>query len=394
MKSTVIVAAKRTPIGSLLGSLSSVKASSLGACTIKAVLDQSKLTSNDIDQVILGNVVSSGIGQAPARQAAIKAGLSHNTICTTINKVCASGMKSVTLGAQSIALGQSKAIIAGGFESMSLTPHYVYHRKGIPYGNGFLLDGIYHDGLLDAFDNVPMGVCAEKTVKDYSISRQSQDDYCELSYSRTKKVINEKNNFNNEICNVEIENPKTKKLQIVSEDEEPNKFLQDKFRNLRPVFDKTGTITAANASKINDGACSMLIVEEEYAKSKNLQILARIKAYEDAEISPVDFSIAPASGILKLLKNNNLKVNDISAFEINEAFSSVVLANMNILGVDVNKVNLHGGAVALGHPIGMSGARIILSLMSVLQKNKGGLGIASICNGGGGSTSILIENMI
>ena len=210
MKSTVIVAAKRTPIGSLLGSLSGVKATSLGACSIKAVLEQSKLSVNDIDQVILGNVVSAGIGQAPARQAAIKAGLSHKTICTTVNKVCASGMKSVTLGSQSIALGQSKVIIAGGFESMSLTPHYVYHRKGISYGNGVLLDGIYHDGLQDAYDNVPMGVCAEKTVRDYNISREAQDDYCSLSYKRTLDVIKLNNNFHDEICNVEIENPKTK----------------------------------------------------------------------------------------------------------------------------------------------------------------------------------------
>jgi acetyl-CoA C-acetyltransferase len=389
MKSVVIVAAKRTPIGSLMGTLSNVKATSLGACAIKGALEESKLKAEEIDQVILGNVISAGIGQAPARQAAIKAGLTHNTICTTINKVCASGMKSVTLGAQSIALGQSQIVVAGGFESMSLTPHYIYYRKGIPYGSGNIVDGIYNDGLLDAYDFTPMGLCAEKTVKDYSISRLAQDDYCELSYKRVKEA-----DFSNEISVVEIENPKTKKLEVIDKDEEPGKFIPEKFRSLKPVFDKNGSITAANSSKINDGGCAIFLADEEFAKSRGLNILARIKAYEDAEIAPVDFSTAPSTGITKLLKNNGLKINDICAFEINEAFASVVLANMKILGINESKVNLNGGAVALGHPIGMSGARIILSLMTVLQKTQGKLGIASICNGGGGSTSILLENMI
>ena len=389
MKSVVIVAAKRTPIGSLMGMLSNVKATSLGAVAIKSALEQSGLRPEEVDQVIMGNVVSSGIGQAPARQAALKAGLPISTVCTTVNKVCASGMKSVTFGSQSIQLGQSKVVVSGGFECMSMTPHYIYMRKPVVYGGSSLIDGIYNDGLLDAYDNVPMGLCAEKTVKDYSISREAQDNYCELSYKRTKEA-----DFTKEIAPVEIENPKTKKLQSLSVDEEPGKFIAEKFRALKPAFDKNGTITAANSSKINDGGCSIIIADEEYARSRGLTILARIKGYQDAEIAPIDFSIAPATGIMKLLKDHKLKSSDICAYEINEAFSSVVLANMKLLGINESKVNLNGGAVALGHPIGVSGAIIILSLMSVLQKTKGKLGVASICNGGGGSTSILIENLI
>lgn len=388
MKSIVIVSAKRTPIGSLLGSLSSVKATSLGAVSLKAALEESKLKPEEIEQVILGNVVSSGIGQAPARQVSIKSGLPYSTICTTINKVCASGLKSVTLGAQSIALGQSKVVVAGGFESMSMIPHYLYMRKGIAYGNGGVIDGIFNDGLLDPYDNVPMGVCAEKTVKDYKISREEQDDYCELSYKRSKEA-----DFTKEIIGVELENPKTKKIEVVKQDEEPQKFQPDKIRKLKPAFvSEGGSITAANSSKINDGACSLILVEEEYARSRGLNVLCRIKSYQDAEIQPVDFSISPATGINKLLKSNGLTVKDIRSFEINEAFSSVVLANMKILGIDIGKVNTRGGAVSLGHPIGMSGARILLSLIYSLEKT-GGLGVASICNGGGGSTSILIERV-
>lgn len=386
MKSVVIVAAKRTPIGSLMGILSNVKATSLGAVAIKGALEQSTLKPEEIDQVIMGNVVSAGIGQAPARQAALKAGLPQSTICTTVNKVCASGMKSVTFAAQSIQLNQSKVIIAGGFESMSMTPHYAFIRKPLSYGNSALIDGIYHDGLLDPYDNIPMGICAEKTAKDYQITREHQDNFCELSYKRSKAT-----DFSDEIAPVEIENPKTKKLDVIKVDEEPGKFIAEKFRGLKPAFDKNGTITAANASKLNDAACALVLVEESYAKSRGLNILARVKGYQDAEIAPVDFSIAPSSGITKLLKDNNLKVSDISNFEINEAFSSVVLANMKILGLNENKVNVRGGAVSLGHPIGMSGARIILSLINSLSN--GGLGVASICNGGGGSTSILIERI-
>lgn len=386
-RSVVIVAGKRTPIGSLMGSLSSVKAPSLSAITIRSALKQSRLNPEEIDEVILGNVLSAGIGQAPARQAAIKAGLPVSTVCTTINKVCASGMKSMTLGAQSILLGNSNAVLTGGFESMSLVPHLSYNRKGMLYGNGLLLDSIFHDGLLDPYDNIPMGSCSEKTVRDYSISRQAQDDYTELTYKRASEA-----DFSTEITSVDLE--EKGKVLSVTEDEEIKRFRPEKFRSLKPVFDKDGTITAANASKINDGACSLILMDEELAKSRGIKALARVKGFADSEVSPIDFSISPSSSIQRLLKEQSLTVGDISAWEINEAFACVALANMKILGLKEDKVNLHGGAVALGHPIGMSGARIVLSLMNVLRRTRGGLGIAAICNGGGGSTAVLIENLV
>lgn len=386
-RSVVIVAGKRTPIGSLMGSLSTVKAPSLSAITIRAALKESRLNAEEIDEVILGNVLSAGIGQAPARQAAVKAGLPVSTVCTTINKVCASGLKSMTLGAQSIQLGHSNTVLAGGFESMSLVPHLSYNRKGMLYGNGLLLDSIFHDGLLDPYDNIPMGSCSEKTVKDYKISRQAQDDYTELTYKRASQA-----DFANEITSVDLE--EKGKVQSVTADEEISRFRPEKFRSLKPVFDKDGTITAANASKINDGACSLILMDEELAKSRGVKALARIKGFADSEVAPIDFSISPSAAVQRLLKEQSLTVGDISAWEINEAFACVALANMKILGLKEEKVNLHGGAVALGHPIGMSGARIVLSLMSVLRKNRGGLGIAAICNGGGGSTAVLIENLI
>jgi acetyl-CoA C-acetyltransferase len=387
-KNVVIVAAKRTPIGSLMGSLSEVHATSLGAVAIKGAMKQAKLNSDEIDEVILGNVVSSGIGQAPARQAAIKAGLSVNTVCTTVNKVCSSGMKSVTLGSQSISLGISKTVVTGGFESMSNIPHYASLRKGISYGNAGLVDGIMFDGLMDPYDKVPMGTCAEKTAKEFSISREEQDNYCKLSYERARKA-----NFSDEIEPVEIQNSKTKKLEAIKEDDEPKKYMPDKITSLKPAFDKDGTITAANASKINDGGCAIILMEEELAKSKKLQPLARIIGYQDAEINPVDFGKCPSVGIMKLLKKHQLDVSNISAFEINEAFSVVALANAKILGIKQDQLNINGGAVALGHPIGVSGARIIVALMKSLVEKNGKFGVASICNGGGGSTSILIENL-
>ena len=388
IKKVVIVAAKRTPIGCFNGALSEVHASSLGAIAIKGALKESKLNPEEIDEVIMGNVVSAGVGQAPARQAAIKAGLSKNTVCTTVNKVCSSGMKSITMGAQSIALGDSEIVVAGGFENMSLIPHYMSLRKPVLFGEGRAADGIQYDGLTDYFAKVPMGVCAEKTVKDYKITREEQDEYCHLSYTRARDT-----DFSGEIEPVEIENPRTKKLVTISHDEEPKKYMPEKIEKLRPAFDKEGSITAGNASKINDGGCALILMEESLAKSKGIKPLARIMSYQDAEIEAVDFSVAPASGVTKLLKKNGLKVDDIDVFEFNEAFSSVALANMKILGLNQEKVNLHGGAVALGHPIGMSGARVVLSLLIFLNEKNGTYGVASICNGGGGSTSILIENL-
>lgn len=388
LKNVVIVAAKRTPIGSLMGCLADVQATSLGAVAVMGAMTQANIKPEDVEEVILGNVVSAGIGQAPARQVALKSGLLVSTTCTTVNKVCASGMKSVTLGYQSIALGDSNCVVAGGFESMSNIPHYMFARKPVTYGSVPLIDGIYHDGLLDAYDKVPMGLCAEKTAKDFEITREDQDKYCNLSYQRALKA-----DFKDEIVSVELQNPKTKKMELVSEDEEPKRYRPEKISQLKPAFDKDGTITAANASKINDGACAIILMEEEHAKARGITPLARIISYQDAEVQPVDFGKCPATGISKLLKKNGLKTTDISAYEINEAFSGVVLANMKILGLNEENVNVHGGAVALGHPIGVSGARLILSLMSVLKEKKGKLGVASICNGGGGSTSILIENL-
>lgn len=387
-KKIVIVSGKRTPIGTLMSSLADVHGPSLGAIAIKAALKQSTLKAEEIDEVIMGNVVSSGSGQAPARQAALKAGLPESTVCTTINKVCASGMKSITLGYQSIILGNSNVVVAGGFESMSNTPHYLYLRKQIPYGNSVAVDGIFHDGLMDPFDKIPMGLCAEKTVRDYKITREDNDKYCHLSYKRAKEA-----NFSEEITPVDIENPKTKKIVSITVDEEPSKYNADKISTLKPAFEKDGTITAANSSKLNDGGCALILMEEEAAKKRGIKPLGRILAYQDAEIKPIDFSKCPSTGITKLLTKQGLKITDIDAFEINEAFASVVLANMKILGIDEKKTNLHGGAVALGHPIGMSGARIVVSLLNVLNEKKGKLGIASICNGGGGSTSILVENL-
>jgi len=391
-KNVVIVAGKRTPIGSLLGQFSNVHATSLGAIAIKGAMKQSNIQKEDIDEVIMGNVISAGIGQAPARQAAIKAGLGLNTVSTTVNKVCASGIKSITLATQSIQTGQSSCVVAGGMENMSLVPHYIYQRQGNKYGDIKLIDGIQFDGLTDYYDRIAMGNCAEKTVKEYSITREEQDKYAHQSYERTLNA-----DFSNEIENVEIEDPRTKKITILDKDEEPlnynGKKMKDKINTLRPAFEKDGTITAANSSKINDGACALILMDEEVAKQKGLKPLARVLAHQDAELAPIDFGIAPATGITKLLKRNNLSIKDIDIFELNEAFASVALVNMKILGITPDKINLHGGAVALGHPIGMSGSRIVLSLMNVLKKQGKRLGVASICNGGGGSTSVLIENL-
>lgn len=390
-KNIVIVNGKRTPIGSFMGKLSNVHPSFLGSAAIDGAINASRINKDEVDEVIMGNVISAGIGQAPARQAAIRAGLKPSTICTTVNKVCSSGMKAVTIGAQSIMTNQSKVVVAGGFESMSLVPHYIYMRKPFTYGNPTLIDGIQHDGLTDAFDNIAMGSCAEKTNRDYKITRQEQDDYAIRSYERALDAIS-KGHLQKELIHITTEIKKGKSEQI-TEDEEPTKFLKDKIPTLKAVFEKDGGITAANASKINDGGCALVLMAEEQANQRKLHPIARIRGFADAECDPVDFAIAPSLAIKKLLKNINLTLNDIDLFEINEAFSSVILANMKILGIGVDKINLHGGAVALGHPIGMSGARIILSLINTLQTQDKNLGVAAICNGGGGSTAICIERL-
>jgi len=301
-------------------------------------------------------------------------------------------MKAIMYGAQGIMLGDRNIIVAGGFESMSFVPHYVYARRGYPYGNTQMVDGIMFDGLTDSFNGKLMGECAEKTNKDLKITREAMDEYCLLSYDRIQAAIKDKL-IQKELVHLSREVKKGVNEEI-KEDEEPSKLLRDKIVGLKPAFTKDGGITAANSSKLNDGACAMVLMNEDLAKSKNLTPIARIKGFTDAEVDPVDFSIAPTSSINQLLKKCNLKIKDIDYFEINEAFSSVVLANMKLLDLKINKVNVHGGAVSLGHPIGMSGARIVLSLINVLQSKNGKLGIAAICNGGGGSSAILIERLV
>lgn len=384
--SAVIVHGKRTPIGCFMGNLKSFKATDLGSYTIKANLQETKLSISDIDEVIMGNVLSSGLGQAPARITALKSGLSSKTICTTVNKVCASGMKSITMASQNIELGHSNTIIAGGMESMSNAPHLV-NMRGFQYGENKMLDSIQFDGLSDGMTLSPMGNYAEKTVKDYKLTREEQDKYCMRSYENALKT-----DFSSEIVGLEVKI--AGKSEIINKDEELSRYKPDKISKLNPAFEKnTGTITAANSSKISDGACTLVVMNEQTALSKGLKPLVRIIGYVDHEIDPVDFSICPSLGIKKLLQKYNFKIGQINAFEINEAFSSVARANIKELQIDENIVNIRGGAVSLGHPIGASGARIVLSLINSLGMVKGKYGIASICNGGGGSTSILVENL-
>lgn len=386
LNNAVIVHGKRTPIGSFLGNLKSFKATDLASFTIKSNLAETKLSINDIEELILGNVLSSGLGQAPARIAALKSGLSSKTICTTVNKVCASGLKSITMASQNIELGHSNIIIAGGMESMSNAPHLV-NIRGFQYGENKMLDTIQFDGLSDGMTSSPMGNFAEKTVKDYKLTREEQDKYCIRSYENALKT-----DFSSEIVGLEVKI--AGKSEIINKDEELTRYKPDKISKLNPAFEKnTGTITAANASKINDGACSLVIMNEKTASEKGLKPLARIIGYADCEIDPIDFSICPSHGIRKLMKKYNFNINQINAFEINEAFSSVARANIKELQLDEKLVNIRGGAVSLGHPIGASGARIVLSLINSLETLKGKYGVASICNGGGGSTSILIENL-
>ncbi|CAK93924.1 unnamed protein product (macronuclear) [Paramecium tetraurelia] len=379
MKAAYIVSAARTPIGCFLGKLSKVKATDLGATAIKGALSQVSIPQDAIDEAILGNVCSAGIGQAPARQAVIKAGLPSTTPCTTINKLL--------LGSQSIQLGQSNIVITGGFESMSNIPHYINARQPLKYGDGKLLDGLATDGLSDAYSNVAMGVCAEKTVSDLKLTRQLQDDYTITSYERALESI-KTGRWAHEITPVKVS-----EKEIVTEDEEVKRYQKEKIPILKAVFAKDGTVTAANSSKINDGACAIILASEEALKKYNLTPLARIVSYADAELDPMDFCIAPAKSSAKALQRAGLKLANIDYHEINEAFAATVLANMKLLDLPLDRINVNGGAVALGHPIGMSGARIILSLLTVLKQNQGKYGLAGICNGGGGATSIIIENL-
>ncbi|KGK29025.1 acetyl-CoA C-acyltransferase [Cellulophaga sp. E6(2014)] len=389
MKKVVIVSAVRTPIGSFMGSLSTVSAPKLGATAIKGALDKINLDASLVEEVIMGNVVSAGTGQAPARQAAIYAGIPNTVPCTTINKVCASGMKAVMQAAQAIALGDASIVVAGGMENMSLIPHYVHMRNGQKFGPTTLIDGMQKDGLVDAYDENAMGVCADACARKYEFSREDQDNYAIQSYNRSSEAW-EKGKFNNEIVPVEVPQRRGEPT-IVNQDEEYKNVRMDKIPSLRPAFTKDGTVTAANASTINDGAAALILMSEEKAKELNLTPLATIIGYADAAHEPEWFTTAPAKALPKALDKANITIKDVDYFEFNEAFSVVGLANMKLLGLTDKNVNVNGGAVSLGHPLGCSGARILVTLINVLEQQNGTTGAAAICNGGGGASAIVIK---
>jgi acetyl-CoA C-acetyltransferase len=387
----VIVSAVRTPIGSFMGSLSSLTAPELGAVAIKGAIEKSGINFEDVDEVFMGNVLQAGIGQAPARQAVMKSGLPVKVVTTTVNKVCASGMKSVIFGAQSILLGDNDIVISGGMESMSNVPFYVMGaRGGLKYGNGKLIDGVQHDGLWDVYNDFAMGMCAENCATNNNISRRDQDEYAIMSYQRAFEAA-QKGYTKDEIIPVTIKGKKGD--EIISEDDEIKKVNYEKIPSLKPVFKKDGTVTAANASKINDGASALVLMSAECAQQRNFVPLARIVAYADAETNPIDFTIAPSLALPLALKKAELKPEDIDLWEINEAFSVVGIVNQKLLNIDINKLNITGGGVSLGHPIGSSGAKIIATLVHNLIRNKKKFGAASICNGGGGASAIIIENL-
>lgn len=390
-KEVYIIAAVRTPIGAFMGGLSTISATELGSIAIKGAIEKSDLPVNLIDEVFMGNVLQAGLGQAPARQAALGAGLGQNVPCTTVNKVCASGMKAIMLGAQTILAGDNHIVVAGGMENMSQTPHYLDARNGTKFGNIITLDGISKDGLLDVYNKVPMGNCAEICAKEHGISREDQDNFAITSYQRASAAwINGK--FNDEIVAVSVPQRKGDPI-VIKEDEEYKNVFLDKIPGLRPAFDKDGTITAANASTINDGASALILASKEAVDKYGLKPLAKIVSYADAAQAPEWFTTAPSLAIPKALEKANLKISDVDFWELNQAFSVVGIANTKILGLDPSKVDVNGGAVALGHPLGNSGSRIVVTLISVLKQNTGKLGGAGICNGGGGASAIIIENI-
>ncbi len=389
MKDVVIVSAVRTPIGSFLGTLSSVTAPKLGAIAIKGAMDKIGLKPNMVEEVLMGNVVQAGTGQAPARQAAIYAGIPDDVPCTTVNKVCASGMKAVMQAAQAITLGDVSIAIAGGMENMSLIPHYVHMRNGHKFGPASLIDGMQKDGLVDAYDQNAMGVCADACATEYQFSRKDQDDFAVQSYNRSAEAW-KTGKFDNEVIPVEVPQGRGEPI-IIREDEEYKNVKMEKIPSLRPAFSKDGTVTAANASTINDGAAALVLMSAEKAKELNLEPIATIKGYADAAQEPKWFTTAPAKALPKALDKAGISIDQVDYFEFNEAFAVVGLANMKLLGLTDKNVNVNGGAVSLGHPLGCSGARIIVTLLNVLEQNKGKIGAAAICNGGGGASAIILE---
>lgn len=388
-KEVVIVSAARTPIGSFLGSLSSIPATKLGSIAIKGALEKINLKPELVEEVLMGNVVQAGVGQAPARQASLGAGIPDSVPCTTINKVCASGMKAVMQGAQSIMLGDTSIVVAGGMENMSLIPHYVHMRNGKKFGPASLEDGMQKDGLVDAYDHNAMGTCADLCATEHNFSREDQDKFAVQSYERSAKAWKE-GKFDNEVVPVEVPQRKGDPV-IVKEDEEFKNVRMDKISSLRPAFSKEGTVTAANASTINDGAGAVVLMSKEKADELGLKPLATIKSFADAATEPKWFTTAPSKALPKAIAKAGIELNDVDFFEFNEAFSVVGLANMKILGLNDSNTNVNGGAVSLGHPLGCSGVRILITLLNVLDQNNGKLGAAAICNGGGGASAMVIE---
>jgi acetyl-CoA C-acetyltransferase len=391
-KNIYILAGSRTPMGSYGGTLAAMPATELGAIAITDVIQKAGVTPDSIEAITMGNVLSANLGQAPARQASMAAGLPESVCATTVNKVCASGMKAVSMICNDIFVGNISVGIAGGMESMSQVPHYIPNgRFGLGYGNTQLIDGLAKDGLTDVYNKTSMGVSGDKTAEKYAISREAQDDFAERSYRKAAEAW-ANGSFANEVVSISIPQKKGDPI-VVLEDETYKKANFEKMRTLKPAFTPEGTVTAANASPMNDGASALVIADEAYVKSHNLSPQARIVAYAEAEQDPTFFTTTPVLAVKKLLEKTNLSLNDIDFFEVNEAFAVVPLAFMKMLDIPIEKVNVLGGAVALGHPLGSSGSRIIVTLINVLKINKAKYGIAAICNGGGGASAILIENL-
>ena len=392
MQKVVIVSAKRTPIGKFMGGLSSVPAPRLGAIAIKGALDAAKIAASQVDEVFMGNVLQAGVGQAPARQAALLAGISDTVPCTTINKVCSSGMKAISLAAQAIALGDAEVVVAGGMENMSLAPHIVPMRNGIKFGGAQLEDVMQKDGLTDAFDQVAMGVFADATAEKHQISREEQDAFAVESYRRAAAAWKSGAMYK-EVVPVAVPQRRGEDI-VIQEDEEFSNVNLTKIPQLRPAFSKEGTVTAANASTLNDGAAALVLMSEKKAKALGITPLAHIVSYADAAQEPQWFTTAPAKALPKVLAKANLPQAAIDLFEFNEAFSVVGLANMKLLGLSSEKVNIHGGAVSLGHPLGCSGARIVVTLINALTTKNSTIGAAAICNGGGGASAIILKREV
>ncbi len=392
MNPVYILSAVRTPIGSFGGQLSGFSAIQLGSKAIQGALKSAGVKADQVEEVFMGNVCSANLGQAPARQAALGAGIGNNVPCTTVNKVCSSGMKSVMFGAQAIQLGQADCIMAGGMESMSNIPYYMDKaRWGMKYGDGKIIDGLAKDGLTDAYDHMAMGICADRTAEKYNISREAQDAFAIGSYKKSAAAT-AAGKFKNEIVPIEIPQRKGDPV-VMDEDEEFRKVMFEKIPGLRPVFSKEGTVTAANASTINDGASAILLCSEKMINELGLTPIARIVSYADAAHEPEWFTTAPTLAAPKALKRASLSQDQIDLYEVNEAFAVVPMAFNQELGIDESKVNIHGGAVSLGHPLGASGARIITTLTHAMKQQKGKYGLATLCNGGGGASAVIIENI-